>query len=141
MNQGDAGGIDRRLAWLADATGRLYVVGGIPLVIIFLGVANLSLPYAEAQKWIVSIAAIVFAAITWAASLYVTLVQWRVRTQILAEQDALVLKTICDISRSSDYDLAGGQIRSLGDALQRMGVRSLLPPATAAPPTSGGSPS
>ena len=120
------GAFDQRLASLTEFLKQLYVAGGIPLVVIGLGAANMFIPYGDAQRWVVSILLIAIGTLSWAASVYVTLLRWKVQAQIVAEQDAIVLRAVCEIARSEKSDVVPVKIAALGGLLEKMGVRSVL---------------
>lgn len=117
---------DGRLGSLTDFLKQLYVAGGIPLVVIGLGAANMFLPYGNEQRWVVSIVLIAIGTLSWAATVYVTLLRWKVQAQIIAEQDAAVLRVVCEIARSEKSDVAPGKIQTLNDSLTKMGIRSAV---------------
>ena len=121
----EPGRLDKHLAPIGDFLRQLYVAGGIPLVLIGVGAANLFISYADAQRWVVSIVLISVGTLSWGAALYVALLRWKTQAQIIAEQDALVLKAVCDIARSEKSDVMPDKIRALSEALGGMGVRSL----------------
>jgi len=113
---------DLRLASIADFLKQLYIAGGIPLVLIGLGAANMFIPYGDAQRWVVSIVLIAIGTLSWGASVYVALLRWKAQAQIVAEQNVLVLRAVCDIARSEKSDVVPGKIDALRAALQGMGV-------------------
>ncbi len=55
--------------------------------------------------WVVSIVSIAIGTVWWGASVYVGLLRWKMKAQLLAEQDALVLGTVCDIAKSEKSDV------------------------------------
>lgn len=120
------GELDRRLASLSDFLKQLYLAGGIPLVVIGIGAANLFIPYGEAQRWVVSILLIVIGTLAWGASVYAALLRWHVQAKVLAEQDALVLRTVCEIAASQASDVVPTKVAALGRALESVGARLAL---------------
>lgn len=123
---------DQRLASLKDFLKQLYIAGGIPLVIIGLGAANMFLPYGNEQREVISILLIAIGALSWGATLYITLLRWKTQAQMVAEQDALVLRAVCDIARSEKWDVVQKKTEALAKALEQMGARDLVMPAARA---------
>ncbi len=131
MNNSKQGnsGFDQRLTSLKDFLKQLYFTGGIPLVIVAIGAANMFVTYAEPQRSVVSILLIAIGAMSWGASLYVTLLRWRTQAQMLAEQDALIVQAVCDIARSEKWDIVDKKTGALTKALEQMRVQNLVLPA------------
>jgi len=123
-NEPEPNAPDKRLASLADFLKQLYVAGGIPLVVIGLGAANMFLPYGDEQRWVVAIVLIAIGTLSWVATVYVTLLRWRVQAQIIAEQDATILRAACEIARSEASDVVPAKIDALRRSLKSMGIRS-----------------
>lgn len=121
----ERGTLDHRLASLSEFLKQLYLAGGIPLVVIGLGATNMFLPYGDAPRWVISIVLIAIGTLSWAASVYVTLLRWKVQAQIVAEQDALVLRAVCDIARTEKSDVVPDKIHALSLSLQGLGIRAL----------------
>jgi hypothetical protein len=132
MNHSEQGNsrFDQRLTSLKEFLKQLYVTGGIPLVIVAIGAANMFVAYAEPQRSVVSVLLIVIGAISWGASLYVTLLRWRTQAQMLAEQDALIVQAVCDIARSEKWDIVEKKTGALAQALEQMRAQHLVLPAT-----------
>lgn len=118
-------GLDHRLTSVGEFLRELYITGGIPLVLIGVGTVNLFLPYKDPGRLLVTSLLIAVGALSWGASLYVSVLRWRVRARILAEQDSVILRAICDIARSEKSDVVPGKIAALGDALGKVGVRTI----------------
>lgn len=115
----------RSLASIGDFLKQLYLVGGIPLVLIGIGAANMFAPYDEIQRWVLSGVLIGIGTLAWGATVYVALLRWKTQAQILAEQEAQVLRAVCDIARVEKSDVAPAKIEALQKALGQMGVKSL----------------
>ena len=129
---------------LADYIKQLYLVGGVPLVVLGVGAANLFLPYSSdnpGAKLAVTILLFAIGGLAWGASTYVALHRWKVELEALARQDEILLQTICEIvqkeerSESAEKRIAGlmGRVNNLGVRWARStgGPRQL---ANGAPP-------
>ena len=118
--------LEKQLGSLRDYIGKLYALGGVPLVLIGVGAANLFLPYgdtSEAIKLTVTILLFVLAVGTWAASTYVALQRWKTELQIVAKQDELVLSAICRIAVDQTSDVTKEKAKALREALYEAGAR------------------
>lgn len=120
------GELDKRLASLGDFLKQLYVAGGIPLVVVGIGAANLFIPYGEAERWVVSLLLIAFGTLAWGASTYAALLRWNVQARVLAEQDTLVLRTVCEIAASQASDVVPTKVAALRQAVESVGARLAL---------------
>jgi hypothetical protein len=100
-------------------------VGGIPLVLIGVGTANMFAPYDGLKRWVLSGVLIGIGTLAWGVTVYVALLRWKTEAHILAEQEAQVLKAVCNIAVTEKSDVAPGKIEALQKALGQMGVKSL----------------
>ena len=80
--------LDQCVTSIADFLKQLYIDGGIPLVLIGLGAADMFIPYRGAQRWVVSIVLIAIGTRPRGASAYVTFLRWRTEAQVVAEHNA-----------------------------------------------------
>lgn len=117
------GELDRRLASLSDFLKQLYAAGGIPLAVVGIGAGNLFLPYGDAERWVISLVLVGIGTLAWAASVYAALLRWNVQAKVLAEQDALVLRTVCEIAASQASDVVPAKVAALRQAIESVGAR------------------
>ncbi len=104
---------------LSEVLKQLYVVGGIPLVFVFIGAANIFVPYDNSQRWVVSIAVMMIGAMSWGVTVYIGIVRWKMQAQALAEQNALVLRAVCDIAvKLDDTPAVEKRVKALRKALK-----------------------
>ena len=112
-----------RLEPLGKYMLKLYAVGGIPLVFVGIGSAILVFGGTGERPMIVGLALCVFGLLAWAASAYVAAHRWKTEMEIAANQDAQVIKTICEIAAAQNSDVVEGKIKTLLGSLDKLGVR------------------
>ena len=113
---------------LKDFMADLYAVGGLPLVLIGIGAANLLLvPYGEngeTKEMVITIVSFVFAVLIWSVSAYIEARRSIIKMGNEAKQDEIVLSTISELAKMNmeGGDQAAVQIGARIDKL--LGVLS-----------------
>ena len=72
-----------------------------------------------------SIILVLIGTFSWGATIYINLLRWKTKAQMLAEQDAIVLKTACSIVETSKSDVAGGKLQELRETLKVLWVKNI----------------
>ena len=114
---------EKRLRSLGKYIRDLYLIGGIPLVLIGIGAATLFIPYAAETRMVITIALFGVGAVSWGASTYIAVFRWRTEIEVAAKQDELVLSAICEIAKNETSDAVTKKIDALKDSLSELGVR------------------
>ena len=111
---------------LRDYILKLYLVGGPPLVLTGIGAFLLTTGGGGGRALIAGTSLCLFGIVTWAGSLYVTSIKWKTEMQIVAAQDAEIVKAVCTIVANQKSDVVPEKVDALIAAVSKLGVHELV---------------
>lgn len=121
-----------RLESLSNYISGLWKLGGLPLVLIGLGAANLFIPgnplYTEAKQILMTTLLFCSALIVWGSVTLLAYKRWKFEMQIASQQDATIINAITTIVEKTKSDAAAKQrVETLVSQLPALRSRAVPP--------------
>jgi len=98
------------LSALSGYISGLWKLGGLPLVLVGLGAANLFVPnfagYGQAKQFVLTAGLFLAGLVTWVSVTVLAYRRWHAEAQIASDQDAKLLETVAQILAHTTSDAA-----------------------------------
>lgn len=116
---------DNRFAPFENYVRGLWKIGGLPLVLVGLGVANLfyfpeSQRYTEAEQMLVSVFLFLASVIVWGTSSYLAFRRWQFGAQIVVQQNAKIIEMAYNLIRDKPPHLSKEITQSFAESISTL---------------------
>ena len=120
-----------RLDSLANYITGLWKLGGLPLLMIGLGAANLFVPisvYTETKQFVITGLLLVSGAVAWASLVFIAFKRWQFEIQCAIQQDARVIDAVVRLVEGVQSDAAARErVKTLTESLASLRAGAVQP--------------
>lgn len=114
-----------RLVPLSSYITGMWKLGGLPLVLVGIGAANIFVPtvagYSETEQYFVTVFLFFSGLLAWGATVQLAYKRWQLEVELSNQRDKAVIDSICKIATSVESDAAAkARVEILTDAIQSL---------------------
>lgn len=119
-----------KLVSLSNYIEGLWKLGGLPLVLIGIGAANIFVPdfatYGATEHLFVTAFMFVSGVVTWGTTVFLAYQRWKTELDIVGQRERQLIQSICEIIKTVDSDAAAkDRVQTLTNAVESIKLQKV----------------